>query len=56
MNAKWVYRHFEGLIWHPPEVYCRFKGLSKDETTSIGVEISTPILVVFAYISPSKRQ
>ena len=55
-RRKWVYRHFEGLIWHPPEVYCRFEGLLKDETPSIGVEISTPILGVFAYISPSKRQ
>lgn len=55
-RRKWVYRRFEGLIWHLPEVYCRFEGLLKDETPSIGVEISTLVLGVFAYISPSKRK
>lgn len=47
---------FEGRIWHPPEVYCRFKGLSKDETPSMAVEISMLVLGVFIYTSPSKRK
>ena len=43
-----------GLIPTFLEVYCHFEGLIKDETPSIGVEISTLVLGVFAYNSPSK--
>ena len=52
MTFREVYSRFEGLIPTFLEVYFRFK----DETPSIGVEISTHVLGVFAYISPSKWQ
>ena len=56
MTFREVYSRFEGLIPTFLEVYCHFEGLLKDETPSIGVEISTHVLWVFAYISPSKWQ
>ena len=56
MTFREVYSRFEGLIPTFLEVYCHFEGLFKDETPSIGVEIATHVLGVFAYISPSKWQ
>ena len=54
MTFREVYSRFEGLIPTFLEVSCHFEGLIKDETPSIGVEISTLVLGVFAYNSPSK--
>lgn len=56
MTFREVYSRFEGLISTFLEVYFRFKGLSKDETPSTDIEISTLVLGVFAYISPLKRK
>ena len=54
MTFREVYSRFEGLIPTFLEVYCHFEGLIKDETPSIGVEISTRVLGGFACNSPSR--
>lgn len=47
MTFREVYSRFKGLIPTFLKVYCRFEGLIYAKTTSIGVDISTTILVVF---------
>ena len=54
MTFREVYSRFKGLISTFLEVYFRFEGLIYAKTPSIGVEISTLVLGVFAYNSPSK--
>lgn len=56
MTFREVYSRFKGLIPTFLKVYCRFEGLIYAKTTSIGVDISTPILVVSSFNSPSKWQ
>lgn len=56
MTFREVYSRFKGLIPTFLKVYCRFEGLIYAKTTSIGVDISTPILVVSSFDSPLKRQ
>ena len=50
------YRRFEGLIWHPPEIYFRFEGLIYAKTPSTSIDISTFVLGVSLFGSPSKRK
>ena len=56
MTFREVYSRFEGLIPTFLEVYCHFEGLLKDETPSIGVDISMSVLGVSSFDSPLKRR
>lgn len=56
MTFREVYSRFKGLISTFLEVYFRFEGLIYAKTPSTSVDISTPILGVSSFNSPSKRQ
>ena len=56
MTFREVYSRFEGLIPTFLEVYFRFEGLVYMKTPSTSIDISTAILGVSSFNSPSKRQ